>query len=649
MPTWIDAAWCIAVGTSFLGYGLALLQLLKKDQESWVTATAAGMGVFTFLLAVLNLLGKIGPNPLFILVLIGNLGFLFNRKSLRAAPAVPDTRIKDGMTAKLATCAALALAGCLALTGLHSRIVNAFDDSQAYFAYPLEALQTGALQPQPLSERRINTSLGANYLLDAVLAVDGDIRSVSFLDQTLGFILYIAAIWIVGRKLMFSFGRQGVLLALVLLLPMVQVNATAVYLQSGVALCLLLAMHEATKAAVADWRSGILVGVIGSTLCLTKSSGIVFFFFLVSVFAVMHSTRLHNLVSIRNAFVAGTTVLILSLPWMVQQHRNEGTYLSPILGSGFHASHWGMVPLPRQTASLPIIAIVVLPDVGALLLAAFLAWKLRSRSRSFDVSLISFILAALVTTPVIGFSTAGEAVDRFTFPFHIPAVILLSALVLASPLSELQPWRRAAQAFLVVWIIAIVAVSARHHRTYLRSLHRVEDALSIAIDKPLFDELVLDDHTMLAEEERARTAQNMVPAGEQIVEATLFAYPYDFRRNRVLIADYPGMAGWAPGIPVGRGPTPVRDYLLNHNLHYFLCDRRLTYNNEDIGEFLRHPVLDATLHDLAFHHIHHEIFPWSRMEWMVSRDVRHNLVAIADTGTRLYDDGTLVLVRLPDQ
>lgn len=648
MHTLIADAWCLAVGISFVGYGLAFLHLLQTGQQGWLTATTAGIGALTLLLGIMNLLGGIRSIPLLVLVFIGDVVFVLLRKPSGPSLALTDNAPADGIAVKLIACTSLVLATCLALTGLHSRMVNYFDDTQAYFAYPLEALQNGSLQPQPFSERRINTSLGANYLLDAVLAVDGDVRSVGFLDRSFGYILYAFAIWIVGRKLDFSFGNKGLLLGLLVILPIVQVNVAPVYLQSGVALSLLLAMHETAKTERADWRSGVLWGLIASVLCLTKSNGIVFVFAVVAIFAVIHSIRMRNLGQMRNAVVAGATVLVLALPWMVQQHRNERTYLSPVLGLGFHASHWGIVPLPRQTATFPVIAMVVLPDVGVLFVAAFLAWKLRSRNRSLDMALITFILATLIATPLIAFSTAGEAVDRFTFPFQIPALIMLSALMLATSPSDLQrkPWRRTAQVFLLIWIVAIVAILAKHHASYQRSLHHLEDTFAGRIRNPLFDELVLDRNTMVEEEGRARTAQNTVPAGEQILEATLFAYPYDFRRNKVFIADFPGLAGWAPGIPIGRGPEAVRDYLLQHKLYYFVCDRRLTYNNEDIGEFLRSPILDATLHDLVSHHLHHEIFPWSRMEWMVSRDVRHNLFLIAETGTRLYDDGTLVVVQL---
>lgn len=643
----IAIVWCLAVAVSFVGYGLALLRCLHKDQL-WLTAATAGIGLLTFFLGIMNLLGAIKPQPMTVLVVVGGFLFLFVKKRPPSLPPLLDSARKDGLAPKAISCLAFVLAACLSLTGLHSHIVNYFDDPQAYFTYPVEALQTGSLQPQPFSERRINTSLGANYLLDALLAIPGDVRSIGFLDQSLGYILYLAAIWEVARRLDLSFGNKGLLLGLAVILPLVEVNAAPVYLQSALAISLLLLMHEATKNEGVDWRNALLAGLVASALCLTKSSGIVFAVLLIAVSAFIFSLSTRKLTHLQNAILVGITAVVATLPWTIQQHRNEGTYLSPLLGRGFHASHWGVLPLPRQTATFPAILMVALPDVAALLLATLLAWRLRSRSRNFHLSLFAFALATLVATPLIAYSTAGEALDRFSFPFQIPTLIMVCALLLAFPVPHSQPpsWRRAAQVFLFIWTLAIVAVSAKHYSTYSRLVHRLEDTFTGRVKKPFFDELVLTDQTILQEKQRALAAQNTIEPGEPILEATLYAYLYDFRRNKVFIADFPGLAGWAPGIPVGRGPEPVRNYLLAHKLYYFVCDRRLTYNNEDIGDFLRNPILDATWHDLISHRIHHEIFPWSRMEWTVSRDVRHNLWLLAETNKRLYDDGTLVVVGL---
>jgi hypothetical protein len=647
-----DTVWCVAVGASFFGYGLAVLYILGKNPRRWLAAVGVGIGVVTGLLGVMNLLGWIRPVPLVFLVFIGDLLLIPLWRQPRPADTQTDVQYdpppRRRWLLKTIAWAALACVACSALASVHSGIVNYFDDPQAYFAYPLEALQTGSLGLQPFSERRINTSLGANYLLDAVIAVDGDVRSIGFLDGTFAYLLFAASIWTVGSRFGFSFETKGLLLGLLVVLPLVEVNATPIYLQAALAIVLLLTMHETAEGKRADWRSGILWGLIGSVICLTKSSGIVFVFPLIAIFAVVHTIRTRSFAHVQNAVVAGATLLLLALPWMAQQHRNEGTYLSPLLGRGFHASHWGIVPLPAHTATVPTIVMVALPDVLALLVIALLAWKVRSPSRSLDVSLIAFILATLSATILIAFSAGGEGVDRFSFPFQIPALLLFAALLLATATEQTQHlgWRRTAKAMLALWFAAIMVILAVHYRIYKLSLHRLEEAAGIQGGSTMnYGELWLDNRNMVDEEKRALMAQSTVPPGERMLEATLFAHVYDFRRNPVFIADFPGMAGWSPGIPVGKGPNAVRDYLLNHDIHYFLCDRRLTHNNEDIGDFLRAPTLDVSLHDVIFHHIH-EIYPYSRMLWMVSRDVRHNLLLLADSDTRLYDDGTLVVVRL---
>lgn len=410
-------AWCIAVAVSFFGYGLALLRLLRRYQHRWLVAAGAGMGVVILILGVMNLLGWVHPVPLFLLVVLGDLLSIVLWKRPSAVQPENQTPPKARLGLKLIAWAALALVGYTAFAGLHNNLVNYFDDAQAYFTYPLQALQTGSLQPQPFSERRINTSLGANYLLDAVIAVGGDVRSMGFLDQSFAYLLYAAAMWAIWSGWGLSFEIKGLLLALLFAIPLIATNAAPVYLQSALILTLFLAMHETAECKDADWRIGIVWGLVGSVLCLTKSSGIVFVFLLMAIFAVCHSLRTRTLGQIKNSVIAGATILALAVPWMVQQRRNAGTYLSPILGRGFHASHWGVLPLPGHAATPWTIFMVALPDVLVLLAAAFLVWKLHSRSTSLDISLIAFMLTAAAKQR-LWLPLELVAKESTDFPFH---------------------------------------------------------------------------------------------------------------------------------------------------------------------------------------------------------------------------------------
>lgn len=642
--------WALLVGGTFPGYGLAVLRWLGLEERRWLAGACAGTGVVIALLGWLNLLGWIRPWPLCILVFAGDLLLLLFRRRPNAERIHEEPAARRRTTIfTVATWLVLALAGLMAFSGIDCRIVNASDDAQAYLAYPVNALQTGKLQPQPFSERRINTSLGANYLLHALMVVDGDVRSVSFLDCCFGYLLYAAAIWGVGRQMRFSFEEKGLLLLLLSVLPLVQLNATMVYLSAALMVALLLEMHEVADSMRADWRRGVLWGLLASALCLTKSTNMVFTVPLIGVFALVHAARQRSMAQIWNAAISAATLAVLAVPWILQQHRNEGTYFFPALGRGFHASRWGVLLLPGQTQGLSGDALTALPNVLVLLCAVLASWKLRSRSSSFDFTGVVFLMAAIVATPIVCLATGGDALDRLTFPFHIPALLLFAALVLAAAKTRTtaRRWLWAGRALLAVWTGAISGYFLVHNHLYRTYENRIISAVGINPDGLDHYELQLTNGAMRAEAERARNAQQTVPPGEQVLEAALHAYAYDFRRNTIYIADFPGMAGWSPGIPLGRGPDAVRDYFLSHGIHYVFCDRRLTDNNEDIGDFLKDPATHVDAKDFLVHPLRSRFrLGWESMEDCVSRDVRHNLLLLAKSDDKLYDDGMVIAVRL---
>jgi len=305
--------------------------------------------------------------------------------------------------------------------------------------------------------------------------------------------------------------------------------------------------------------------------------------------------------------------------------------------------------LPGQTQGITGTLMTALPNLMALLCAAFLIWKLRSRANPFG---LPFLLAAAAATPLVALATGGEVIDRFSFPFHIPALLLFAGVLLAAAKANTPSprWLWAGRALLVVWIIAILYVWQVKSHMYRLYEHRILAAVGIMPRYLEKFELNLSDSVMNAEAERARRVQQTLPAGVQALEAALYAYPYDFHRNTIYIADYPGMAGWAPGIPVGQGPEPVRAYFISHGIHYFICDRRLTHNNEDIGDFLKQPGISIPAKNFLLHPAStHFNTGWSREEDSVSRDVRHNLLTLAESDDKLYDDGTVVAVHLRER
>jgi len=518
--------WALAVSCAFLGYGVAFLRILRTEQHRWLIGASTGCAVVVTMLGLMNLMGWIRPLQISIMIAVGDVFFLFllplllpHRKQKTSKTVEDAATATRSMILNIMTWFVLVLAVGIATSGINSHIVNRYDDLQAYLAYPENTLQNGSLQPQPFSERRISTSLGANYLLDAVMAVDGDVRSISFIDLCFGYLLYAAAIWAIGTTLKLSFEANGALLLLLIILPPIQNNDTIVYLSSALMVVLLLTMHTAADRPGVNWKSGVLCGLLASVLCLTKSNNIVFTLPLILVYALCSAARSRKLAQIWNAAISLATLAILTLPWMVQQFRNEGTFFYPSLGRGFHASHWGLLPLPGQTLGTPGILLSAFPFVFVLLLAVLLALRLTSRSNSFDTALISFLGATVLATPLVAFAIGGEALDKYSAPFHIPALLLFAALMFRTFKSDMpkDKWLWAGRIYLFAWVSFMLVDYYHFNRMYRPYADRITYVDERRMGNPANFELLLTNSSMQGEAARARNAQNAVPVGEKVL------------------------------------------------------------------------------------------------------------------------------------
>jgi hypothetical protein len=158
--------------------------------------------------------------------------------------------------------------------------------------------------------------------------------------------------------------------------------------------------------------------------------------------------------------------------------------------------------------------------------------------------------------------------------------------------------------------------------------------------------VALDAGAMQHNGEVVRRAQDAVPSGQTILEATKTAYGYDWRRNPVYIADYPGMAGLPPGPPVFGDAEALRAYLLHCGIHYVIYDRAL-YVALDFESFRKQPrtiVPRDTI--LGLLKRSNTPAPWSRMEYYVENSTRLQLQQIAAQHSIVYDDGRIEVIRL---
>ena len=105
----------------------------------------------------------------------------------------------------------------------------------------------------------------------------------------------------------------------------------------------------------------------------------------------------------------------------------------------------------------------------------------------------------------------------------------------------------------------------------------------------------------------------------------------DFRRNPVHVADWPGGASPAPGLPCFRGPEPLAAYLLNQGIRY------VAYSYADQCNF---PRRDYDYNTFTL---------WDRVACQHAYDFQDNLSELMKTRERVYDDGRLVMLDLGER
>ena len=147
------------------------------------------------------------------------------------------------------------------------------------------------------------------------------------------------------------------------------------------------------------------------------------------------------------------------------------------------------------------------------------------------------------------------------------------------------------------------------------------------------------------ETDEVRRAQSAIPPGASILENVEAAYGFDWRRNRVLIADYPGMASPPPGMPLTGTPEDLRRMLVASGVQYLIFDRRL-FRSTDFADFVRQPQVSVPA--LSLLRLWHppQLGGYSRMEYYISNRTRDLFAGIAGGQPVLFDDGRLQVVRL---
>ena len=122
--------------------------------------------------------------------------------------------------------------------------------------------------------------------------------------------------------------------------------------------------------------------------------------------------------------------------------------------------------------------------------------------------------------------------------------------------------------------------------------------------------------------------QQSIPEGKTMLARVRDPFLFDFKRNKIFIADEPGLSSPPPGIPFFKGPEALADYFLSKSIRY------IAYSYTYPPGFHTRNLLDSPHHILIRTQIKHTV------------DFQDNLDKLGNTRKRIYDDGEIFVLDL---
>jgi hypothetical protein len=634
MPFIALCLWGMFFVLSIFGYGNLLLRLLHIKEFPGLSGIV-GVSFLITLGGILNLVGWVHPPMLVGLVVLGVL--------LLAALTRPSWNISQFVTTKYRSLfrgravikfQVMLLCGLFAIPILGSIRGHAFnteagDDPIAYFAFPIKMLQLGSLGPDPFSERRLQATVGGGYFLQTFMLVLGDVRSIPFTDVAIGYLLLGGVIIDLARRRRLSILQTVLTFWLLFWLQFGRLNATMMILPAALFASLFLLESEPLLKKGTEWKQALLLALIISSICTLKSTYM--------PTAVMSCCLYYLALVIRKGsryVLPGVGCVALCglflFPWLLDMKRKEGTYLFPLLGRGYDISSYNNSLVPAGSMlrlvhsyffweeivffGLPLIFGVVAVWVAA-----------RKNAEREQVSLTSMLLASALGVVALNIAVGGESLGRYSQPFLVPMLIAFTIAIMSW-------WNR--PEFRRKWLYVTAAATGLYIFSFgvLFATNGAFGAFFRDVYDPSGQILPLNIDAIAAQ---ARTVQAVVPAGKAIFARVRFSYPFDFRRNPVFIGDIPGMSSLPPGMPLGAGPMPLRQYFLDQKIRYIFFDYQ-DQPEAPPGNISLSRALDKSP---SRHH-------WTYVQGRVTLDVESNLLELGKNYRKIYDDGNIFVIDL---
>lgn len=633
----LGAVWGLYIVAAFVGWGRLVARALGlKGAPDTGLAAAWGMAGVLALGAILNLGGLVSPAAVKLLLAIGTAHALVTAATRHdlwgwVRPAgrwrLQAPVLAGGLV--LAAVAALQLVGSVHGTindVQRFRPFDIHDDLQAYLVFPEKLLDQGSLGPEPFEPRRM-LNLGGQSFLQALVVAALPVRQIHLLDGGVAAAMLLGLVWGWMRRERVPL-PLGTLLALVAAtVPHLEARGNTSSVMTGVVVLLawfLTITHRRVKEAPLTTRAMLQALLIAAAASL-KSTFIPFV--AVAFVALVVLARPEQVWRERlreGALTAGLTVLVLA-PWMISVLWSSGTLLYPLLGRGFHATHYfpgfGNVSEGGALGWHEVLRMLIrqLGHVWVVLLLLVVLPRRRHREAQ------AFAVATVVSAVAIIFlvdATLNRSLGRYIFPLAQAGLLALLGTCLAARGSG-RRWPLERLAGLAVALALLAAGNEATQRLLTRLIDNLAEAR--AEDRVATSRDVLVHTRLLAG----------VPAGSPVLARLRLPFLLDFTTHRVFVMGFPGMASPPPGLPLFQGPEPVASYLRATGVRYLACS---------IGP----ATGEGSLLNLSEAEINQR-YPKSRTRWAMLRyhqDFERTVRALMTSYRRVFDAGTEVVLDL---
>jgi len=624
-------AWGFVILIAWIGWGRMLNRILFPEARTdWGQSAAWGLALSVVVGGILNVLAYISRTTVLVYLGVGVAIWLLDLLTRRtgvvnnSSPRLSALRSSKTLLMVGALVVLLALlqyAGSVSVSRYDSPSspagpvrFNQADDFQAYFVFPEKMMQLGSISPDPFCARQIESSLGGQSFLDALILSVLSVQNLHILDPGLGLLLILGLLWGNFKETGTSLGWSLALLLMFVWMAPPTVNIASLY--TGMALFLSLYRTLDWKAFSAGHflSRTVVIGLIAAALCSLKSTFIPACGVLLTCSFVCYlvGQRFKRTVLAELASAAVLT-LAFTLPWMISMYRSSRTLLYPLLGTGYHQPfHWLTISRGVQLLfkHLTDPSWVALATLGVFYLMSR-RWEVSGRE-----AVLSLLIGAAVGHVVITLATGEPNNSRYSFPFVFAAVlVLITGMIGWLPTVVQHKWEASGPMVAIGVTLFLVGSTWYPSRIfYAECLQGVRRAIQRAPLVPSPD---------VAAYQRL---QQSVPRGEVILTRLEKPFLLDFKRNTVFVVDY-AVASPPPGMPLREGGEALAHYLTSQSTRY------VAYSYT--GEAARRAVVG-----------HDQYSPFTLNQIERTFDFENDLEQLSKTRRHIYDDGNSFVLDL---